>query len=378
MINYSLEYQLIGTGSSYGAIPENEHASHAVQTAIAKIDPDKTIGGVLLFLTSAYAHAPQEAIKMAAKAAGTPQVFGCCALNLLTEDEWLLDVEGAVAMVFTTDLSPQPLRILEQTNENPSCVLTLTSPNASAIAINSTKHDQIGAISSDQFGHGPYSIWQSGRIEEHEYSLSGFPKHLTSHTIFADDVKQLSPSMLVNLAESHEIQQVNQELAFETLPEEFKELAENQPYQLLCAVSQTNDPQCLEQGYYKLHHVVSANRNTGVIQLSGKPKAGRYLFWAIRDPAQAEQTIRKQLDKLKDSINQASGAQAVFALMFPNIGRGPEFFNGIDIDLKCFNEAFPDLPMIGFYGNGEIGPGVSNTSLIKRYSTILTVFTHTR
>ena len=94
--HYSLTKRRVGSGASYGAIAHDEHARKAVQKALAQMH-DTTVGSVLLFLSSSYAHNPQNAIKEAAKAAGTPQVFGCCAMGLLTEQEWLLDVEGAVA-----------------------------------------------------------------------------------------------------------------------------------------------------------------------------------------------------------------------------------------------------------------------------------------
>ena len=142
MIDYLAE-QRVSTGSSYSAIPDNEHATNAVKNALAKFEQN-TAGSVLLFLSSAYSHAPQGAIKAAAKAAGTTQVFGCCAMNLLTEDEWLMDVEGAVAMVLPSDLSLTPIKILERLGTIPQLVLTLTSPNAANIAINSTSLPQIG------------------------------------------------------------------------------------------------------------------------------------------------------------------------------------------------------------------------------------------
>ena len=60
--------------------------------------------------------------------------------------------------------------------------------------------------------------------------------------------------------------------------------------------------------------------------------------------------------------------------MFPNVGRGPEFFDGIDRDLQLFKENFPDTPVIGFYGNGEIAPGHRLAGLIHRYSTVFSLF----
>lgn len=370
MINYSLNPQRVATGASYGASPDDEHAYLAVERALKKVD-EKNIGSVLLFLTSAYAHAPQNAIKNAAKAAGTPQIFGCCSLHLLTEQEWLMDVEGAVAMVFPRDIALQPLTVMQQLNKEPSCVLTLSSPNASTIAVNSTNRRQVGAISSDEYGHGPYSVWQSGRIEEHEFSLAAFPDNLDTHILVADSIKRLSGNQRINLVNAHSLRQVDEQRVMDSLPSKLREMALNQPYNLLCAISENNDINSLEDGHYKLHHVVSVDTASGEIQLSGRPKAGRHLFWAIRDPVAAEQSIERQLTNLKATLSD----DPVFGLMFPNIGRGPEFFNGLDKDLDCFQNTFPDTPLIGFYGNGEITPGVSNKGLIRRYSTALAVYT---
>ena len=44
------------------------------------------------------------------------------------------------------------------------------------------------------------------------------------------------------------------------------------------------------------------------------------------------------------------------ALMFSCIGRSPFFYGGEDRDLKVFTERFPDLPLIGVYGTGQIAP----------------------
>ena len=376
MINYSLDYKKIGTGSSYGAIAEDHHAAKAVEAAVAKIEPNSTIGSVLLFLSSAYSHAPHGAIKLAAKVAGTPQVFGCCALNLLCDEEWLMDVEGAVAMVFPRETALQPLRVMEQLEIQPNAVLTLASPNASAIATNTTQLGQFGSLCSDEFGHGPYSIWQSGQIQEHEFSLSAFPPKLKPHTIIATGEKALSKNMQINLANDHDLKQINQQRAFDTLPEDLKTIAETQPYQLLCCTSETNDPNGLAKGVYAVNHVISVDRESGVVQISGKPKAGRYLFWAIRDAESAGESVQEELLKLKISLEKDSDKTPLFALMFPNISRGAEFYNGLDKDFECFKSTFPEIPMIGFYGNGEITQSpITNKNIIRQYATVITIFT---
>ena len=45
-----------------------------------------------------------------------------------------------------------------------------------------------------------------------------------------------------------------------------------------------------------------------------------------------------------------------FAVMFSCLGRGPLFYGNEDRDLLAFREQFPDLPLIGAYGSGQIAP----------------------
>ena len=369
MIDYLAE-QRVSTGSSYSAIPDNEHATNAVKNALAKFEQD-TAGSVLLFLSSAYSHAPQGAIKAAAKAAGTTQVFGCCAMNLLTEDEWLMDVEGAVAMVLPSDLSLTPIKILERLGTIPQLVLTLTSPNAANIAINSTSLPQIGSITSDEFGHGPFSVWQSGQIEEHEFSQVGISERLQGHILSAQGIKPLSEIMQINLATGRSLKEVGERVAIDSMSSSAREVALTKPYNLMCAISEDSDIESIHQGHFKVNHVVSVDSDTGEILISGKPKAGRHMFWAIRDPESAEQSMQDQLIKLKSKLTKPP----LFALLFPNISRGAEFYGGRDRDLDCFSGAFPGLPTIGFYGNGEITPGHRGKGLIQRYTTLAVVFT---
>lgn len=363
----------VATGASYGAIAYNEHAADAVNNAIAKMIPC-SIGSVLLFLSSAYAHKPQQALKMAAKAAGTPLIFGCCAINLLTEQEWLMDVEGAVAMVFPSDLSLQAMNLLHQQGVDPSLVITLATPNAANIAVNRHDFPQLGAITSDEYGHGPYSVWQGGRIAEQEFVQSALPNSLTSHVMVASGVRPISLALTIDKSKAHSLIECGGKSACASLvshlPPHLHSLGLKNPYNLLCAISENEDPESLKDGHYKVHHVVSIDEENQLVHLSGNPKQNRHMFWAVRDEQHAQQVMSDQLLQSKESLAK----EPIFALMFPNISRGPEFYNGQDRDLELFQEVFPDTPLLGFYGNGEIAPGHRYGGLIHRYACVLGLY----
>lgn len=366
MINYSLVSRRVATGASYGATPKDEYAREAVQKALAKMRPC-TVGSVLLFLSNAYAHSPQNAIKEAAKAAGTPLVFGCCAAGLLTEDEWLLDVDGAVAMVFPQDIGLQPLRVLRPQGITPDLVFTMASPNAVDIAVGSSDCPQFGSITTDEYGQGPYSVWQSGRIVEQEYSQSAFASQLQSTLAISEGVERLSETMQVNKVDGNLLLEVNQQRAFENIQ---AYLESDSTFDVLCAVSETNDPDSIAMGHYKLVHVLSVNKESGAVTLADDIKAGRQIFWARRSSDEAINSMKSTLK----IAHRKLAKEPEFALMFPNVSRGPEFFGGIDQDLEAFKQEFPETPLIGFYGNAEISPGFKSPALVRHHSTVTALF----
>lgn len=356
----------VATGARYGATAKDEYAREAVQDALSKMRPC-TVGSVLLFLSSAYAHKPQNAIKEAAKAAGTPQVFGCCAMGLLTEEEWLLDVEGAVAMVFPQELGLQPLRVLRPQGITPDLVFTLASPNAAEIAMESTDVPQFGSITNEEYGQGPYSVWQSGRIVEQEFSQTAFSQSLQSELLLAEGIERLSPIMQVNKVDGSKLLEVNQQTACDNIS---SHVSIDSPFDLFCAVSETNNPESIEQGHYTLIHVLSVDTQTKEITLADEVKAGRQIFWARRNINSAQASIETELAKARARLDK----EPEFGLMFPNVSRGPEFFGGIDMDLEAFKKCFPETPLIGFYGNTEIAPGFKTPALARHHATVSVLF----
>ena len=132
-------------------------------------------------------------------------------------------------------------------------------------------------------------------------------------------------------------------------------------------MSNNNDPNFIERGDYELFHVIGDDEDNGTVKLSGSVRAGRYLVWAKREP----QTAQRNLTKAIESFNNRQPAQPKFGLMFNNISRGPEFYNGKDQDLALFQDAFPSTPLIGFYSNAEIAPNVNDNSVIHHHSSLL-------
>jgi small ligand-binding sensory domain FIST len=93
------------------------------------------------------------------------------------------------------------------------------------------------------------------------------------------------------------------------------------------------------------------------------------MFWAVRQPLAAERDMRLTIERLQQELD----APPDFGLLFPCMGRGPYFYGGVDRDLDLVKQHFPGMPLIGFYGNGEIGP-LDGTSQLLQYAAVLGLF----
>jgi len=125
----------------------------------------------------------------------------------------------------------------------------------------------------------------------------------------------------------------------------------------------------IREGRYRLNHIVAANLNDKSITLSHPMNRGERLFWAMRDTLAAERDMRLTIEQCHKKL----GLDPDFALLFPCMGRGPNFYGNKDRDLELLQARFSGLPIIGMYGNGEIGP-LDEGNYLYQYSAVLGLF----
>ena len=118
-----------------------------------------------------------------------------------------------------------------------------------------------------------------------------------------------------------------------------------------------------------MNHILAANIRDQSITLSQPLIRGERLFWAMRDALTAERDMRATLERTRTELKN----DPEFALLFPCMGRGPHFFGNRDRDLDILRTRFPGMPVIGMYGNGEIGP-LDGVNHLYQYSAVLGLF----
>lgn len=359
----------IATGLATAPQASEELARQAVAAAMEKAGIG-IANSVLLFLTPEFARDPQPALLAASKVANCAQIVGCSAAGILTEEEWVLDGPAAAAMVFGggASLAPAP-------DPRPDeLLLALAAPNAIHNAWLREPGTRFGGVSGDATGQGPFKVWSSGKVAGNgrcQVALRG----VTGAVGVSQGVRPLSHPLEITRASGFDVQTLGEQPSLNVLardlPLEVREL-DRLPLHLIMAGIVFGDPAtAIDEGRYHLASVISTNTDDHSVTLSSRLAAGERLFWALRQPLAAERDMRLTLDRLENRIKAAPD----FGLFFPCMGRGPYFYGGVDRDLELIRRRFPSMPLIGFYGNGEIAP-LDGTSQLFQYAAVMGLFRH--
>ncbi|MEQ1487115.1 MAG: FIST C-terminal domain-containing protein [Methylotenera sp.] len=350
-------------------------AAQAVSQAMQKADIS-IANSVLLLLSSEFASDPQPAIRAAAKAANCTQIFGCSAAGIFTEDDWVLDAPAAAAMVFGGDISIQQARL----NHAQQALLTLTAPNAINNIWLNDGNKRYGGISGDVIGQGPFSVWQNGKGDSSGRSEAFFTGvQLASKA--SHGLKILTKPKKIQRTNGYDIELLDHKTPYSALQKawdahdkskvQYKNVAPVQPNLVpshLVMALFSNSAEGINEGNFSQTNLISCNEENGSITLAQPLQAGQFLSWGLRDQATAETDLRLTTQQL----SQALGDKIDFGLLFSCLGRGP-FYDGIDHDLQVITQQLPNMPLLGFYGNGEIATVAGENQLLP-YSAVLTLF----
>ncbi len=360
--------RLVATGLSRGTRTHPEHAADAVEKALARADLNHA-NGVLLFLTPDYARHPEPALRAAARAAGCLQVVGCTGAGVFTEQEWILDSPGAAAMVFGGHVR---LALPSVAEPEPRPIISLCTPSGLTADWLDAVVPRIGAVSADLDGEGPFKVWAGSRVAEAgcvETTIDGVSAAITA----SQGMRALTSPVEVMEVQGYDVLRLGNASAWHALTSALPVAVRKMkrlPLHLIMGGVTFGDPStAIRDGRYRLNHIVSANAKEESITLSHPLDRGERLFWAMRDALAAEREMRAAIENTRAQL----GNEPDFGLLFPCMGRGPNFFGNRDRDLELIKERFPNLPFVGFYGNGEIGP-LADGNHLYQYSAVMGLF----
>lgn len=356
----------VATALIRGTDPLPELAGGAVSLALERARLAHP-HSVLMFLTSEFAHGAHGALAAASRAANCLNVWGCTAPGVLTEQDWSIDQPAACAMVIGNGIAlGTPVGV-------DAAQFSLAVPNvATPIWLNGSGA-RFGLISTDAGAQNPGRVWAHGAPQADGRASATFLGART-HVGVARGIRALSEPQVVDAAAGYEVKRIGNQSALNALlrvlPPDLREQARLPVNQLIAGELTQTSSEAIARGRFRVLPLISVNHEERSVTLGQRLQAGSMLFWGMRSPFAAEEDMRRMIDLLAADV----AGRPDFGLIFSCIGRGPYFYGGEDRDLRLVRSRYPDLPLIGAYGAGQIAPLYEGNAMIQN-STLLALVT---
>lgn len=182
-------------------------------------------------------------------------------------------------------------------------------------------------------------------------------------TVVSQGCRPIGNPLVVTKAERNVIYQLGGKPAldqlkaiFATLPTTDQRLV-NQGLHIGRVVSEYRER--FEQGDFLIRSVLGGDTQSGAIAVGDYIRAGQTVQFQVRDASSADAELRQLLAEIRDNYPASSRG----ALLFTCNGRGTRLFPNPDHDASAISETLGEIPVAGFFAQGEIGPIGGNNFL---------------
>jgi small ligand-binding sensory domain FIST len=124
-----------------------------------------------------------------------------------------------------------------------------------------------------------------------------------------------------------------------------------------------------QRGDFLVRNVLALERDTGALAITDRVRVGQTVQFHVRDAATADEDLHALLRLDLSAHDRKPGA----ALLFTCNGRGTRLFSEPDHDALALRAEAGDLPLAGFFAQGELGP-IGKQNFIHGFTASIALF----
>ena len=117
----------------------------------------------------------------------------------------------------------------------------------------------------------------------------------------------------------------------------------------------------IEPGQYLVRNIIGLDAQRGILAVAQPVEAGQPLIFTLRDGQRARDDLGQMLERQGARLE---GRKPRLGLYFNCCARGSGLYGVPGIDTAYIKQALADVPVIGFFGNYEIGPMAGGNHLL--------------
>jgi small ligand-binding sensory domain FIST len=126
----------------------------------------------------------------------------------------------------------------------------------------------------------------------------------------------------------------------------------------------------LHQGDFLVRGIAGADPESGAIAVAEVPEVGQTAQFHVRDARSADEDLRHALGLQCAALGDR---RAAGALLFTCTGRGSRLFAEPDHDAGLLAEMLGEIPVAGFFCDGELGP-VGGRNFLHTFTASVALF----
>ena len=231
----------------------------------------------------------------------------------------------------------------------------------------------IGGLASGASQAGKNSLFLDDRVISSGAIGISFSGNVAIETIVAQGCKPIGNVMRVTDCEQNVLKSLDDENPinvlrnlYDSLDEENRNLMQ---HSLFVGVVMDGFIDTPKHGDFLIRNIMGLDNTSGFLTVGELLKEGQLLQFHLRD----SKTSAEDLDALLTKFAADNGDNNAGALLFSCLGRGKYLYGVENYDSNLVENHLPDLPLTGFFCNGEIGQ-VSGTTYIHGYTSSFGIF----
>ena len=233
---------------------------------------------------------------------------------------------------------------------------------------------KIGGLASGGGQPGTNALFMNDKSIRSGAVGVAFTGDLAVETVVAQGCRPIGEPLVVTKSEVNVISKLGDQTPLEVLRDLF-EAAETREKRLIrrslqIGIIMDRLAQDRSEGEFLIRNVLGADEDDGTLAVGELVQEGQVVQFFVRDAQAADEDLRMMLEEYIDNLE---GEVPASALLFSCLGRGQYLYGSPDHDTTMFTDMVADIPIAGFFSNGEIGP-IGDQTFLHGYSASFALF----
>ena len=389
---------MLKAGVGQSSLTDTRAAVEAAARSAMEGLPDGGADLVVIYATVDHVGALEEELAALHGITGTRNTVGCSGLGILTDGGETEGESGVAVMALASDAVRARPFIRDSLKGNdaaagqdianavgsdpPSLTVLLADgyrsrPDVILDGMATAGHagPVVGAGASENGSHGRTYQFYEDRVTGNSvvgFALSGA---CTTAIELTQGCQPVGGPMVITKAHENLIFEIDGRPAFEVFVDLIGEPFQQDLRRALAFVFVGLPPDPaqsgIEPGQYLVRNIIGLDAQRGILAVAQPVEAGQPLVFTLRDGQRARDDLGQMLERQGRRLD---GKKPRLGLYFNCCARGAGLYGVPGIDTAYIKQTLGDVPVIGFFGNYEIGPMAGGNHLLT-YTGVLALVT---